>query len=150
MPAVPATAGPASTTAQIKLPTFWPGQAAIWFVQVQFALKGIQDDDTRYNYVVAALDQATAERIVDLLAQLGWNLMLQGKGTDAEPVLRECVGIREKNDRDAWPRWDSVWMLGDALLLQEKYEDARSAFADVKKSCADCHKDFRVEEGGSF
>jgi cytochrome c556 len=60
---------------------------------------------------------------------------------------------------DAQKKWDTL--MDDFIKSSEKlgevtgkdggtYEDARSAFADVKKSCADCHKDFRVEEGGSF
>jgi cytochrome c556 len=27
------------------------------------------------------------------------------------------------------------------------FQDAKSAFGDVKKACADCHKDFRPDEG---
>lgn len=57
------------TAVAIKLPTFWPLQAEVWFLQAeaQFAIKGITADDTKYNYLVAALDQETASRV---LAQL--------------------------------------------------------------------------------
>lgn len=53
----------------LKLPPFWPAQAEVWFLQVeaQFATRGIANDATKYYYVVSALDQATAGRLVDVL-----------------------------------------------------------------------------------
>lgn len=55
----------------IKLPTFWTAQARVWFRQAeaQFAIKGVKDDLTKYYYVVSALDQHTATRLLDLLDQ---------------------------------------------------------------------------------
>ncbi len=54
----------------LKLPTFWTEQPAIWFAQAeaQFNIRNIIADDTKYYYVVSALDQATAKRIIDLLS----------------------------------------------------------------------------------
>lgn len=60
---------------------------------------------------------------------------------------------------DAQKKWDAY--MDDFMKSSEKlgeatgkasttYDVAKSLFADVKKSCADCHKDFRVEEGGGF
>ena len=53
----------------IKLPTFWPQNPAVWFVQAesQFELRKITDEVTKYHHVVQALDQDTASRVVDLL-----------------------------------------------------------------------------------
>lgn len=53
----------------VKLPTFWPANAAVWFVQAeaQFATRGITADETKYYHVVAALDQDTATRVLDLI-----------------------------------------------------------------------------------
>ena len=53
----------------LKLPTFWNDQPEVWFAQAeaQFNLRNITADDTKYHYVVAALDQATAKRLIDLL-----------------------------------------------------------------------------------
>lgn len=53
----------------LKLPTFWPKQPKVWFVQAeaQFNIRKITSDDTKFHYVVAALDQTTAKRIIDLL-----------------------------------------------------------------------------------
>lgn len=54
----------------IKLPSFWPNQPTIWFVQAesQFHIRNITNDTTKYHYVVSALDETTAGRIEDFLA----------------------------------------------------------------------------------
>ncbi|KAJ8367196.1 hypothetical protein AAFF_G00324390 [Aldrovandia affinis] len=43
--------------------------AAVWFAQAeaQFALRGITQEDTKYYYVVAALNSSTASRVLSLL-----------------------------------------------------------------------------------
>ena len=43
----------------LKLPAFWTSQPKVWFQQseAQFTLRNITADDTKYYYVVAALDQ---------------------------------------------------------------------------------------------
>jgi len=53
----------------LKLAPFWTSQPRVWFQQTeaQFALKNITADSTKYYYVIAALDQETAARILDLL-----------------------------------------------------------------------------------
>lgn len=53
----------------IKLPTFWPQHAQIWFAQAeaQFQIKGITTDLTKYSYLTASLDQDTAVRVLDIL-----------------------------------------------------------------------------------
>ena len=53
----------------LKLPTFWSSQARVWFVQAEasFHTKNITADATKYNYVVAALDQNTATRVLDYI-----------------------------------------------------------------------------------
>lgn len=55
----------------LKLPTFWTSQPEVWFAQAeaQFHLRGITADDTKYYYVLAALDQDTATRLLDLINQ---------------------------------------------------------------------------------
>src|SRR5262245_15706209 len=42
----------------------------------------------------------------------------------AEPILRECLVIREKVMPDSWQTFNAQAMLGGALLGQEKYEPA--------------------------
>ena len=53
----------------LKLPAFWTSQPKVWFQQseAQFALRNITTDDTKYYYVVAALDQDSAKRVIDFL-----------------------------------------------------------------------------------
>ena len=53
----------------LQLPTFWDKQPRVWFIQaeVQFANWNITSDDTKYNYLVKSLDQATATRLLDVL-----------------------------------------------------------------------------------
>ena len=55
----------------LKLPTFWTSQPEVWFAQAeaQFNLRGITADDTKYFYVLAALDQQTATRLLDLISR---------------------------------------------------------------------------------
>ena len=54
----------------IKLPTFWTAQPHVWFQQAeaQFTIRNITADQTKYAYIVAAMDQDTASRLLDLLA----------------------------------------------------------------------------------
>ena len=53
----------------LKLPTFWAAQPHVWFQQAeaQFTIRGVTADQTKYAYIVAALDQDTASRLIDLL-----------------------------------------------------------------------------------
>ncbi len=54
----------------VKLPLFWTTSPTAWFAQAvaQFAIRNITTDDTKYYYVVSALDNATATRAVSLLS----------------------------------------------------------------------------------
>ena len=53
----------------LKLPTFWTSQPRVWFLQAeaQFAIRKITADETKYYHVLAALDQDTAARLLDLI-----------------------------------------------------------------------------------
>ena len=52
----------------------------------------------------------------DLLKQADWS--------EAEPVLRECLVIREKVMPDHWLRFNTMSLLGGALLGQGHYAKA--------------------------
>jgi tetratricopeptide (TPR) repeat protein len=58
------------------------------------------------------------------LAPLGQNLLVQRKYAEAETVLRECLGIRQKKLPDHWATFHTQSMLGGALLGQKKYAEA--------------------------
>jgi len=55
---------------------------------------------------------------------IGLELLTQEKWTEAEPLLRECLAIREKKEPDVWSTFDTKSLLGGALLGQKKYADA--------------------------
>ena len=51
----------------LKLLQFWADKPQIWFAQAeaQFVLRKIVSDETKYYYILSALDQTTAPRIKD-------------------------------------------------------------------------------------
>src|SRR5262249_10084754 len=67
---------------------------------------------------------ATDRRPAGPLALLGLNLLRQGKYAEAAPLLRDCLGLREKAEPDAWSTFNARSMLGGALLCQKKYAEA--------------------------
>ncbi len=63
-------------------------------------------------------------QLAGLLAQLGLNFLQQKKWSEAEPLLRECLAIREKAQSDMWSTFNTQSVLGGALLAQKKYTEA--------------------------
>jgi serine/threonine protein kinase len=59
-----------------------------------------------------------------MLAQVSLDLLGCGQPAAAEPLLRECLTIREKRQPDAWNTFNTRSMLGGALLGQRKYAEA--------------------------
>jgi hypothetical protein len=51
-------------------------------------------------------------------------LLQQRRCAEAEPILRECLAIREKVAPRNWRRFEAKALLGGALLGQKKYADA--------------------------
>ena len=58
------------------------------------------------------------------MASLGSLLIEKRLFTEAEPLLRECLTIREKTKPDDWRTFNTRRLLGSALLGQKKYADA--------------------------
>jgi hypothetical protein len=58
------------------------------------------------------------------LAQIGSSPLQQKQWTEAEPLLRECLAIREKTQPDVWSTFNAKSLLGGALLGQKKFADA--------------------------
>jgi tetratricopeptide (TPR) repeat protein len=52
------------------------------------------------------------------LSNRGLLLLRQGKYADAEPVLRECLTIREQKTAGSWIRFNTTSQLGESLLGQ--------------------------------
>ncbi len=58
------------------------------------------------------------------LHPIGASLLAQNKPADAEPLLRECLAIREKTEPDAWATFCTKSVLGGSLLGQKKFAEA--------------------------
>jgi tetratricopeptide (TPR) repeat protein len=58
------------------------------------------------------------------LASFSMTLLEMKAFADAEPLLRECLAIREKKEPEVWSTFNVMSMLGGALLGQKKYADA--------------------------
>ena len=79
----------------VKLPSFWTKQPALWFLQAeaQFNVQKITKDCTKYFHVVAALDQETSSRVIDILS----NPPETGK---YESLKETLLGIFNLSNRD--------------------------------------------------
>jgi tetratricopeptide (TPR) repeat protein len=80
------------------------------------------------SFVAQAQNQFGAgdPRISAAQAQLGLNLLRQKKYTDAEPLLRDCLKVRQQKQPDAWTTFNTQSMLGGSLLGQKEYDEAES------------------------
>jgi tetratricopeptide (TPR) repeat protein len=59
-----------------------------------------------------------------LLAQQSTALLANGKFAEAEPLARECLAIREKQNSDDWLTFNARSLLGGSLLGQKKHAEA--------------------------
>jgi non-specific serine/threonine protein kinase/serine/threonine-protein kinase len=97
-------------------------------------LASAYDAARRYSEAVGLFKELlTAERrmlpaddpaLAGTLASLGSCLLHADKSAEAEPVLRECLAIRDKKEPDDWRTFNTRSLLGGALLVQKKYTDA--------------------------
>jgi eukaryotic-like serine/threonine-protein kinase len=67
---------------------------------------------------------AGSPQLAGALAQAGSSLLKLKNWTDAEPVLRESLTIRETKVPDDWRTFSTKSLLGGALLGQKKYAEA--------------------------
>src|SRR5262249_39827295 len=58
------------------------------------------------------------------MATLGMILVKEGKWTEAESILRECLELRTKREPDDWTTSTTRSLLGASLLGQKKYAEA--------------------------
>jgi serine/threonine protein kinase len=101
-----------------------------------------QGESWRRKWLAVVKERSGAESVpyVGELEALGLNLLRQQKWTDAEPVLRDCLAIREKKQPDAWTTFSTQSRLGFALLGQKKYAAAepllRKGYEGMKQRAA--------------
>jgi tetratricopeptide (TPR) repeat protein len=69
-------------------------------------------------------DGAQSADTAGVLASLGLHLLKQQRYTEAEPLLCECLAIREQKLPDNWLRFNAMSLRGGALLGQQKYPEA--------------------------
>jgi hypothetical protein len=62
--------------------------------------------------------------LAEWLAHFALRLLQIKAYADAEPLLRECLAIREKTQADLWSTFNSKSALGAVLMGQKKYADA--------------------------
>ena len=58
------------------------------------------------------------------LSSCGRGMLTLKNWSEAEPILRECLAIREKTQGDDWTTFNTSSMLGGSLLGQEKFVEA--------------------------
>jgi WD40 repeat protein/serine/threonine protein kinase len=95
------------------------------------AARAARDDVTARFYLGLLPPAERADLEVKAAAARGGELVLLAKSkleakafTEAEPLLRECLALREKAEPDAWMTFNTRSLLGGALLGQKKYADA--------------------------
>jgi serine/threonine protein kinase len=62
--------------------------------------------------------------LAGVLASLGLSLLQAHAFAEAEPLLRECLALRQKMQPDDWTTFNTMSLLGGALLGQKKYAAA--------------------------
>lgn len=94
----------------VKLPTFWPDKPAVWFRQVeaQFQIAGITADSTKFNYVIAQLDQKLAGEVEDIIIRPPANgqqyvklkeELIRRLSMSEEQRVRQLISEEELGDR---------------------------------------------------
>jgi eukaryotic-like serine/threonine-protein kinase len=75
------------------------------------------------------------------LAEIGLVLLEMKEYAAAEPLLRECLAIREKKESNVWTTFNTQSMLGGSLLSQKNYEDAEPLLLKGYEGMKDREKD---------
>jgi tetratricopeptide (TPR) repeat protein len=77
------------------------------------------------------------------LVQFGRSLLTIKAWDEAEPLIRECLAIREKTKPDDWTTFDTRSMLGGALLGQNKLAEAELLLLDGYRGIKERESDLK-------
>ena len=78
----------------------------------------------QFQELLAHTSVQDRQQVPAQIARLGYSLLQARAYADAEPILRECLIIREKMQPDVWSTFNTKSQLGGALLGQKKYAEA--------------------------
>ena len=119
----------------LKLPTFWTSTPTTWFAQAeaQFIVRNITNDDTKYYYVVAALDSSTANRAKNKTCSPPPGLEPGSSDCRATEVRQVLIAILKSalNARLSGDNWidDLPWVLLGLRVTPK--EDLHSSSAEL-------------------
>jgi serine/threonine protein kinase len=86
--------------------------------------------------------------VVTARSRLGLNLVRQGRGTEAEPILSDCLAYCEKQSPTSLRTFEMKALLGGALLDQKKYARAepllRAGYQGLKANAARISPEFQA------
>jgi serine/threonine protein kinase len=118
LPRTKANLGPAHQTTQYAAAV----AVSIYVARGQFARAA----EVQAELLSVLRQQLMADdpKLATALAQLGAYLLQVGRAADAEPILRECLAIRQKQQPDVWTTFNTESLVGGALLGQKKYVEA--------------------------
>jgi Tetratricopeptide repeat len=117
--------GPAIAASIVMLTAFL-GTAAVLAVQNRANADLMKSNDA-LKELLADARKTLPKDSPQLAGALATNslILLQLKAyAEAEPLLRECLAIREKTQSDVWSTFNTKSLLGGALLGQKKYAEA--------------------------
>ncbi|KAJ2937822.1 hypothetical protein O0L34_g17798 [Tuta absoluta] len=93
----------------IRVPPFWPEEPEIWFAQIegQFAISGITNDATKFNYVIGQLDNQYSKEVKDVIInppaadkyEKLKTLLIKRLTTSKEQKPKQLITIEELGDR---------------------------------------------------
>jgi len=80
----------------IKLQTFWTAQPHVWFQQAeaQFIIHCITSHETKYTYTVAALDQDTANHLLNPLSRPPFGTAIKTRLLKTFGLSRRVLAIK--------------------------------------------------------
>src|SRR5206468_3670109 len=121
-----------------------------WCIVLEAAREFDKAAQIRRESVTIECQQVTADvpRLANALGLLGQTLLKAEQFADAEPVLNECLNLRQKAMPDNWLTFHTKTLLGGALAGQKKYANAEplllAGYEGIKQREAKIPDSFRA------